>query len=384
MDPHDNAMTLFDQAEQALRAGNVHEARVLFSEAANFEIEASQQVPLHQSRTFSILSLGAATLLERSGRYDDLEQFASYTLSSERLTPSYRKLIRESLQRAWTQVEGIESGIQISETAVEVEMSGGQVGYGIAPLTTVADKMSTVMRLLTRWFEWVSGAPYRRYSRPPIDASPIVRARVAEPTPGSFRFKVLLAEPEQRLLPGLAEDQDAPPDVIEVVTRFYSLLNDLIVDAWGDHDYLIRVKETIPDNQYRRSILNLIRDIAPDGRTVGKIAFTTQSGSEISRVPLLPAVKTRIRSVFDLESGSGQSEELEGIVRGLQLDQKWFDLVPEGSGPSRRCSYDEGEIVDEKAREYLNRVVKVRGHSRTDRRTGRQEFWIFDIELSEP
>ena len=101
------------------------------------------------------------------------------------------------------------------------------------------------------------------------------------PRPASFAVTLRLGQSTQMALPGV----DLSTDTMK------SLLDGLSLINVGDFESL---KESIPDDSYRINFMGLAERLAPDGREIRTVGFTSAS-SEGERVVALSTPRRQLR-----------------------------------------------------------------------------------------
>jgi len=95
---HREAESLAARAAIVRGKGRIADALELYGRAADAECEALLSVPSDKSRTLSVLSLSAVSLLYKAERFDEAERRALQLLGSETLEDWAERQLRELLQ----------------------------------------------------------------------------------------------------------------------------------------------------------------------------------------------------------------------------------------------------------------------------------------------
>ena len=127
-------------------------------------------------------------------------------------------------------------------------------------------------------------------------------------------------------------------------------------------------------NSIEKAFLKLVRNLLPDGKEIREIEILALNG--IESLSLTRHSKGIIRQHLSPYMSVVEYEDvLTGILRALDLDNGWVELVE--SGKHHKCRIGENKVLDDVVGPFVNRRVRVPG-----RWTGsgaRRRFVLNDI-----
>lgn len=372
---HEQAQEIAAAAGRLLVTGEVAEARRQYGLAADLELRAVDQVPREKRRTWGILAVSAAALLYKAHRHDEAENAIYSFLVQRDVPPSARQQLRDILEVIWDE-RALPPGYEYSGDEFLVTLRGGEVGSGTAPLDLVIEKNTEFRGLTTRAVEWQSRRPFRMSG--PADAlvAERVQARATQAVAGSYRFTVRLVAPAQEPL-----FADLPTVSVKgVADAVFTLIRHA---TSGRAESARELKRLVPDEQYRSTMLKLVRSIVPSGKRVGEVEIT-----RITKGPEEEPVRTSVTLTKDsrgpvaemlkaTSTKEGTDEHVEiirGTLRAVHLDKDWL-IVVQDDGTAIKCE-GAGASVDDILGPLVNRPVILRAHRRG---FGRRLF-LEDIE----
>jgi hypothetical protein len=249
---------------------------------------------------------------------------------------------------------------------VLVAVRGGQTISGGAPLDLIVEKVQTVQALFYRTIEHIKGYPHRKRGAPSHEIQEACRPWLLQAPPGSYQFSVAIQEPKQ---PDFFKD--AGPNPKEIAHHFMSILR-----ATSENPSL-ELPKLIPSEEYRTTFLKLARNLSPTGKNFSEVEV--RASDEVHGVSLGSESRKVINRVLRppekrIESGEYEEIELRGILRALDLERDWLEIVIENE-PVRIDGLS--EAVDDVIGPMVNRAVVVRV-SRRIGKTSRPKF--LDIE----
>jgi hypothetical protein len=218
--------------------------------------------------------------------------------------------------------------------------------------------------LTTRVLEWQARRPFRVAG--PADAiiGDRVQARATQPVAGSYRFLIRLVAPAQApLFPDMPN-----VEIRGVADALFKLVTHASSGALASAEEL---KRLVPDEQYRSTMLKLVRNIVPAGKRVGEVEIaritkatpdaepvrTSVLLTKESRAPIAEAIKAT-----PTEPPEEHFETIKGTLRAVHLDRDWLVVVQE-DGTSVRCE-GAGSSVDDVLGPLVNRPVILRARRR--------------------
>ena len=367
---HREAEALAAEAALVRSKGLIDKALELYSRAADAEWAALSAIPSGKSRTRSVLSLSAASLLYKAERLDEAERCAFQLLGSASLEDWADRQLRELLQvisdeKALRTV----SARRYSGESITVSLRGGQIGSGTAPFDLIIEKAAAFRSLLYRFAEWTGQYPLRVRGNPPKELLDLVEARVSEPAPGSYRLEVRLTEPLQVEMFGRRRvESQAVSDAL------FGFLDRLTT---GTPEQL---EEFVPQRDYRKALLQLTRSVTPSGKRVTEVGIYRHHDDRTQSVYLTDKLSSRIRRVLPPpEEPEKKRNELRGVLRALHLDKNWLELAtPEGEHIQCDTVHD---MLDDVVGPMVNHEVVVRGAIR--RKYGKTKLMADEVVLAE-
>ena len=364
---HENSERLASQAQVAMRAGRRDEALELYAVAADAEERAVAALDRSKTRTLGISAVSAAALHYKAHQLARAEEVAIRCLGFGELPSFARDQLRLLLQSIWGEQVRDRAGARFAPGQVLISVQGGEVVPGGAPLDLIADKVTTVRSILHRTAEFLSGLEHRRRGAPSRDIQESCRPWLFQTAPGSYQFAVAIQEERQPNF--LKPELRAPRDVADCFLRILQV---------GIDDPEEGLAEVVPAPDYRRTFLKLTRNLAPDGKTCGRLEIRSPADSR--PLSLDPDVRRNLGRVIrkdrqGSETSAAGPELLRGVLRAVHLDRDWLELTV-GSEHLRVDAV--GEEVDDVIGPLVNRPVIVYASSAA----GKRRF--VDIEADHP
>jgi hypothetical protein len=369
-DDHSRSERLASAADLALRSGKADDAERLYREAAAAEVDALASLTPDKHRTIGITAVSAVALWYKARQYREAEAVAYRSLASNTLPAFAMRQLQHLLQMLWAATAAEQAGRRFVPGDVLVSVKGGVVVPGGAPLDLIQQKVEGIQAVLYRVVEMLLGTPLRRRGGPAPDIQAAFRPWLFQAPAGSYQFAVRVEEPQQMEL--FAKR----PEIEQVTSLFFSVLRASAADPEAD------LASLVPDKGYREAFLNLSRNLAPTGKSFDSIEIRDASTPAAEPVVLQTdsrrQLNTALRNIRPPRSRqtSEQPEEVKGVLRGLQLDQDWLEVVQ--SDPSKPVRiYGAGDVLDDVVGPMVNHRVVVT----TVNRRGRLVFQ--DIEAEE-
>lgn len=369
--PHRQSEASVANAELLLRSGDNASAKQIFKKAADLERHALAVVPTDRPRTRGIVGVSCATLYWRSGSYEVAEDVA-YGLLREQDLPDFAHVqLRELLEDIWNEHQAIARwGSEVNTSVIGIALRGPSVGFGVAPLDLVMERLSGIEKILHRVIEYSQGIRLRQSGPPSNEVRQLCSVFASQPRAGSYRFDLGVQAPVQQ---SLFPDRRIEPAM--VTDRLIS-----VIDAVSSRS-IDAMRDEIPDDTYREVLLKLLRNIVPDGKTVSEIRFDEYAQGRGRSVSLKPGDKEMVRQALKREhpvTGDQASETIRGALRALHLDKKWVEVMEE-SGQRVHCQTGSALILDDIVGPMVNKVVECTGKwSGNERR----RFTLVDIEIA--
>jgi hypothetical protein len=282
---HREAMEQTDLALAARQQGDQVNALRHFHKAYDLETQAAAALSnrLDAEPTRSVLLRSAATLALDCKLLAEAEKLVCTALIGnppEQLADELRDLLEQIHFERHLALRGIE----LQPDEIQMSIAGKAVGYGIAPTGAFLQRVENVENLLYRTAERKQKRPYRDRGRRDKSLSENLQLFISVPRAASFAVTFKVGAAQQLSLPGLSEGEgviDELLDCLDLYTR-------------GEEAQL---RERITEEAYFRNFVSLAQNIAPDGRSVDVVGFTTVRGGTPKKVqlthtpPAVPAFK---------------------------------------------------------------------------------------------
>lgn len=330
--------------------GDLEGAREAYRQAAIHEQLALEDLGPGKFKTWSITAVSAASLFFMANDFATAQRLAHTHLTDERLLPFAQDDLKDLLQTIWDEQAKEKEGTSLVAGDIQVTLRGNRIFRGAAPLGIVEGSLKRIVALFMRVAEHDMGLPYRFRGGPSRALNSEYQPWILQATPGSFRFGVTLKGPEQLRLQLGDEHRPSPA---QVVTRALEIVAASVNSPSGEFLQLIS------DSEYRRGFLTLARDLSPSG-THHQLLELHQSQTG-RRVPLNSSSRRSLtESLRLLDAASNHRTEqavaLEGILRGVDLNNDWLRLDTEdGTETVSKV----GEPVDDIIGPMVNRSVVV-------------------------
>ena len=378
---HAKAQELAISAAIEMRAGRRRIALERYAEAAEFEQEALRCIPTSKPRTWGILAVSAASLLYKAKKHGEVERLLHSFLARDDIAHFARQQLKELLEVVLDE-QSLPAGFDYSGQEIMFSLRGQGIGHGTAPFDLVLQKGAELKNLVNRFAELSGEFPFRRSGPPPREVSEFVQTRATQPTAGSYRFSIRLAEPPQTELFKLPRMQAA--DVCDKLFTFTE------VAGSGRPHARDELRSMVPNASYRHAVLRLLRNVLPVKGDLSEIEIARVSpdgeGNEpqqLERIHLSRTMRSNIVATLEADQEPNLSEipveEFRGVLRALHLDKNWLEIAL----PSRkhqRCMTD-GRVLDDVVGPMVNRkvVVQTQPYLKKDQRC----FQVLDIELDD-
>lgn len=351
---HDKSEQLAAAAELARRQGESTRATELYSEAAEAEEKALDQVEPSKLRTFGITAVSTVALHYKAGSLQRAERLAYRYLSLDQLQDFASAQLQELIGSIQLEKVRAGSAIRFGGTGVLVSVQGGEVVRGGAPLDLILTKVQEVRAIVYRTAEMLLHIPHRRRGQPSDQVLQVCRPWLFQAPAGSYQFAVRVEQPSQtELFPGRELDAGS------VSREMLRILRATSEDPEGE------LPSLVPDPDYRSTFLRLARGLAPKGESYSRVEI--RGGTEAEEKPVVFVTESRdhinetIRLSRREPPGKERREEvLNGILRNLSLDRDWIEIALGPSDSDRRVKvYEAGDIVDDVIGPMVNRRVIV-------------------------
>ena len=340
---------LTTEGDAATRRGHSELARQFYQAAALLNEDFLRSIPADARKTRGIVMSSVATLYAQAQDYERARRFIYQSLSAGDLSPSAEQRLESVLSLVLDRLSLAQQGREYEGDALGIALRGGEVGRGTAPADVVVNSMRSWQALVIRFAESVLGLPYR----PRGTASPAllqaVSPRVSQPMTGSFRFDLQLSRAKQ---PSML-DRRIAEGLVDQVTGF------IRATSVGDGEF---VTKQVPNKQYREAILELTKAVIPTGRSVQEAGVTVRRPgrrSDTEDIVLRPELRLELAALIrnTRPELTAQTHSVEGVLRGLELNQQWIALDLD-DGRSKRLLIDD-ESLEDVISSMVNRRVRI-------------------------
>jgi hypothetical protein len=264
-------MDAAEAAFAARRRGEDKAADKFLRQAFEFESKAARRAATRENAepTRSILLRSAASLALDCAELREAERLVALALSGEppaEVSDELRDLLEEIHFRRHLDVRGV---VLDPHWEVQFSMAGSGVGYGTAPSTEFTSRVDATRNLMIRAVERKFGLPFRERGRAQKDISRDYEVFVQAPRAASFAVTFRL---------GCAREQ-IPLFKEEASSIVNEVLTNLELFESGREDEL---RQRIPEEDYYVNFKGLANQLAPDGKEVTLVGFTSlaQDGTE--------------------------------------------------------------------------------------------------------
>ena len=352
-------------ASIAIRAGNRAKAVKLYRRAATKEWGAFNELPVHAVHTRSALATSVASLWYKARCWQAAEKCIYRFLGDDAFGNTTKTGLKELLEAVLDeQALEKESGRSYTDEGLELRLRGGKIGYGTAPLDALLHVYDGVRSLFYRAAEYIKHVQFRTKGLPSSAIREAMQARTAQPLPGSYRLLVRLTEPAQL---EMFEKPFVPP--ADLSRTLFAFVENV---AWGNESAVNRI---ITNDQYRKTMLKLLRNITPDGKQMREVEFVGLGSLNRSAVLITNDTRYSIRrSLGEEPADTAASENVIGVLRALDLDRRFVDLTV---NDSKKRLYANEVLLDDVVGPMVNQRVRLIGIHRQ-----RTHDLFDDIELA--
>lgn len=333
-----------DRAEMAFIARNnkKHEdAERLFREALDLELEAIDSFDANpeQEPTFSVLHRSAATLALDCNKPRLAEKLISKALANDppaEIAEELRDILEQVNFRRHLLLRGI---ILEEEDELQMSLAGQGVGFGVVHSQDFLQRVGDASKMIYRIVERRQNRPFRDRGRLKQAVKDDYEVFLSVPRAASFAVTLKLGRPEsQQNLPGISDTSDIVDEFMELM----ALVNKKQFDE---------IEKRIPDTAYRNNFEQLAKRLAPDGKSVKIVGFTTIRGGqerfvEMTRPkPEFMEIKASVVTSLSLP----EKISVQGILRyadALHKDSGEIKIVDEKTGKTYQVKVPEGMMND--------------------------------------
>lgn len=266
----------------------------------------------------------------------------------------------------------------IPETAdLVISLQGSGVGLGrtsAALVTRFVDTFRKGLQSVVEIVESVDRAPTARRRQRWIEE--ICDLPFVGVVPGSVR--IMLGEPN---LQSLFSEEEKQTFFAAIELLFEGLKWADTTDTSNESSQF----ESLPEETKQSLLALMTRLLPPRSGDVEQVTFgrrvRNNSSSEVTTSVLTRRSRDRIREMVEQLAAEAQFAELEGVIRGVDLDNQIFFLRERPDDlPDLTCEY--GKELEESVKEYLDNRVIVTGTLETSRKTNQSKLSADSIEIA--
>lgn len=362
-------------AEIALKDNEPQKAVELYRLAAEKEVDALKFLDSNKVRTLGVTVVSAVSLYYKANEFNKAEYLSHQYLANGNLPSFAVDQLKDLLQTIWNERILQNYEIEFTKGEVLVSVSGGEVVTGGAPLDLVSGKVNEISRYFYRTIEMLLHKPLRKRGNPDNEIMQQCRPWLFQAPAGSYQFAVRVQKPLQQNL-----FEDEMPQIDEVTNKFIEIIN---ATSQGNQEELERV---VPDEEYRETFLKMTRNLAPTGKSFGKLEIKPTGESDLESVVLVPDSREIINEVIRIpKNDSKKFEEKEekvrliGVLRGLHLDKDWIEVTVNKNDKEEHIKISKtGEVVDDIIGSMVNRRVIV-----DTLKNSKGSYYFKDIQIDE-
>lgn len=358
-DLHTKAMELAQQAILARSQGNIPRSLDFASHACDLEEQAAKMIPLapESEPTRSILFRSAASLA-----YQARDFLKAHRLVIEGLSGYPTAQTQQELSNLFDQVrfeqQLSERDAVIDSHSLELTLRGNAVGDGVIPYSEFVKRMERTKSLIDKTAQRLAHRTYQRSGRSPF--VPLLEA----PRAGSFIITLRLETQDQQQLPLFF---DASQVIDEVIAGIEFVNN-------GNEQAL---RDLTQSDAYYNHFLSMTQDMAPDGKKISFVAFTSPN-----RSATLSKTQKEILITTKSEPSTTERELVPLSIEGL-LNFASSKTEQEVMGLTTRENIEYTIVVkegmDEYVRAYYKQFITVNGLA--DERT--RTIYLSSIEVAD-
>lgn len=270
-DLHSNAMNIAEEAFIAQRNGDIEKSLNLFRKALDSEQQAAEQLPLslQSEPTRSILFRSAASLAYNTNDYELADRLIARGLSG--YPPED---IKDELKNLYEDVNFLRHlksrGLILDKNQWLLTIAGDAVKYGGAAADYLMTRVDRVSILFYRTVERMLKQPYRLTGGVNKDIKRRYGLFINTFSPASFAvsFQVGTPDPHPQIpLPGFIKKHFVEPaSVVDEIMNCFEIFEKDEPDA---------LKNQIVDESYFENFVALTKEIAPDGKNINLVGFTS-------------------------------------------------------------------------------------------------------------
>jgi hypothetical protein len=266
---HAKAMDIAEEAFIAQRKSDNALADTLFQKALELEQKAAEQLALdiEAEPTRSILYRSAASLAFNTKNYELADRLIARGLSG--FPPND---IKEELKNLYEEVNFLRhlksNGLIIDEGQWLMTLAGDAVRYGGTAADYLMMRVDRVSTLFYRTVERMLKQPYRTTGSVDSKIKQKYGLYINCFAPASFAVSFQVGYPDPQLkLPGFDDSQSIKPAlVVDEIMNCFEIF---------ESSNPKKLKEHINDEIYYENFIGLAKQIAPDGKNINLVGFTS-------------------------------------------------------------------------------------------------------------
>lgn len=347
---HHQAMEFVDQAMLEQRAGNQESAIKLFERATEYELAAIDSMSEPAEPTYSVLHRSAASMAMNANQLRQAERIINKALA-QNPHPEIADEMRELLERIYFQWNLERNSATMARGCLELSLAGPSVGYGIVHSKELIRRINSTIEMITRTAERTLKIPFRESGQANKDVREYYQPWISALRAGSFGVVInFISTKGQMSFPEMV-------GVSEVIDEFMTLMEFL------DKSGISEIQERIPDQAYLTNFLSLAKKVAPDGKEIQKVGFTS-IGDHGHRSVIISKVASDLPLPPPTEPAFIEPEPVEilGTLRfadATSNDHNNIKIV-DGNGKSHNIRVLPG-MMDDIVRPMWGRLVTVNG-----------------------
>jgi hypothetical protein len=335
---HREAMRLARKGDQQRGLGNLIVAKQLYLDALSLEKQAAMTFleETGNEPTRSVIFRSAASLAYLAQEYREAEKLIAIAIAGD-TPPLILEQLRDLLESVNFERHLQLRGIVLSPNEFQMSIAGNGIGLGIAPSAEVFGRQRIVEQLTIRTAERLKGMPFRESGSPSKELKSLFTTFHSVSRAASFAmtFRVGANTDIQSELFGENFVSDTIDEMLSSVNAVFNGKNE-------------EIEQRIPNISYRRNLLGLAKELAPDGDRVKLVGFTVLRNNEERTFPLSKTqdeIKGSIAVLPEPESVNGEEDgiqELTGILKMADETQKTGKIKLVGASKSYKISVPEG------------------------------------------
>ncbi|TYT73149.1 hypothetical protein FIM25_16645 [Desulfobotulus mexicanus] len=362
-------MDLAEEAFLAQRARNEEKALLLFLKALALEEKAANLLPLNEEAepTRSILYRSAASLAYNARDYEQAERLVARGLAG--YPPEE---IREELKNLYEDIN-FQRHLKSKGTILDrkqwmLTIAGDAVKYGGTSADLLMTRVDRISSMFYRTVERMLKIPYRTGGGVSKKIKDDYGLFINALSPRSFAVSFQLGMPEPQMdLPLAVQPVEKSVDADEVIDEMMDCL------ALFEADDSETLKAQIGDESYFENFVGLAKEIAPDGKNVNLVGFTTvRNGVD---TPVALRKKRKNRKIAPKERPEAEEQEgffqLSGrLVRAYSPDHEKYgtvSLLQKETGEKIKI-YVPLSIMKDVVQPYYEEFVTIQGYMEKKKR----------------